>query len=175
LLLPELVRFAPYIKRVRIAGIEIELRDEIRRAFKEFQSAQHDPVDAHISSSADRTSADVLEVAARSPKAALLLLSSLFEREVRDRLRAEGVPSADRPVGLGQLLENGARTGVFPRSFASAARDFIAVRNRIAHGEATDVSDGTVLSVIDLGLSLLPFVSARSNPDGTHDDQEAGS
>lgn len=102
--------------------------------------------------------AKILEEAARSPKAALLLLSSELERAVREIVANLGLLQGRRflPIhqGLGLLMERGA----LPESVANGLQLFLKVRGRIVHGG--DADEDLILRAIDSGISLLKAIRA---------------
>src|SRR5438874_2673186 len=137
-MLPEIQTVLPYIKRLRVGDTEIELVEKLE---KEVAKA--------TASVADQTPGatgvdDLLREAGRSPEAALLLLSSKLEQQVRQRLMEAGMPEAQTMMSLPVLLERGVERGLFSQSVLSAMRDFWAVRNDIAHGRAFAVSNSTL-------------------------------
>jgi hypothetical protein len=100
----------------------------------------------------------VLNEAARSPKAALLLLASEVEREVRELLATFG-RLGDKPYppfreAIRMLQQN----GTLPEHVLSSVELFWEVRNRLVHGR--DASDDAVLRAIDSGITILRALRA---------------
>jgi hypothetical protein len=153
-LLPDLQTFLPYLRRVRVGDTEIELA----RLGKEVEQATESIATQTI---APANVDDVLKEAGRSPQAALLLLSSKMEEEVRERLRAAGVKGADSMMSLPRLVERGVEHQVYQASLLPALQDFWAARNDVAHGRGFDVSDQTLYALISLGVQLFRALQAR--------------
>ena len=154
-LLPDLKTLLPYLKRVKVGDTEIELEKlgrEVERAAESVAGKQSLPP-ANVE--------DVLKEAGRSPQAALLLLSSKIEEEVRERLRAAGVKGADSMISLPKLVERAVAQGVYGDSILPALEDFWAARNDVAHGRGFDVADQTLFSLISIGLQLYKALTAR--------------
>jgi hypothetical protein len=164
--LPDLKALAPFIKRIKIGEAEVELKDQIQKLSSEVAKAEEASQKLETKQPRPDTTKkvsieidSVLESLQQDPRATLLLLSSRIERHLRDRLEEAGVSAVDRTYALGRLAELGVRSGVFPEEFYPAFRDFVAVRNRVAHGEAFDVDDNLIYSLISLGSQLLRIVS----------------
>jgi hypothetical protein len=164
LLFPNPQIIFPYVKRIKLWEVEIELKEQIRELEKEVVKAQDASANEAVPGTPGRISSEVEEVLSESgknPRAALLLLSAKIEREVKERLRDAGVTLSRRNATASLAVDAGVKTGIFTREFASAFRDFWTVRNRIAHGEAFDVNDNTILSLISLGTELLKVISTE--------------
>lgn len=154
--LPELQTVLPYIKRLRVGDTEIELVEKLQR---EVAKATESVANRELP--ANGATDELLREAGRSPEAALLLLSSKLEQQVRQRLMEAGMPEAQTMLPLPKLLERGVERGLFSQSVLSAIRDFWQARNAIAHGRAFDVQNSTLYSLISLGTELLQAVSTR--------------
>jgi hypothetical protein len=156
-ILPELQAVLPYIKRLRVGDTEIELVEKLEKEVAQATASVAGQTLAASANSAD----DLFREAGRSPEAALLLLSSKLEQQVRQRLMEAGMPEAQTLMSLPALLERGVERGLFSESVLSAIRDFWNARNAIAHGRAFIVPDSTLYSLISLGTQLLQAVSAE--------------
>jgi hypothetical protein len=153
----------PYVKRFKIWEVEIELKEDIKMLEKEVEKAQDVGVNNTSFEATGNVSAeveDVLRESSRNPRAALLLPSTKLESQIKKRLADAGVKSS-RPLAALPASDLGVKSGIFPPEFISALRDFWSVRNRIAHGEAFDVNDNTILSLISLGTELLKVISTE--------------
>lgn len=157
--LPDLKSLTPYIKRIKIGETEVELKEEIEKLDTEIKkasiAAETEENRVFSKDKVELTSKDidkVIEEAGKDPRAALLLISSKLERRVRDRLEEANI-EVKRQSAV-KLVETGVEQGIFPYEFNSAFRDFWAVRNKVAHGEAFDVNDDYILSLISLGTEL---------------------
>ena len=154
----------PYVKRFRVWEVEIELKEQIRELEKEIVKAQDASTNEAVPGTPGHISSEVEEVLSESgknPRAALLLLSTKIESEIKERLKDAGVTLSRRFATASEAVETGVKADIFTREFASAFRDFWTVRNRIAHGEAFDVNDNTILSLISLGTELLKVISTE--------------
>ena len=162
LLFPNPQIIFPYVKRIKLWEVEIELKEQIRELEKEVVKAQDASANEAVPGTPGHIPSEVEEVLSESgknPRAALLLLSTKIESEIKERLKDAGVTLSRRYATASQAVETGAKAGIFTHEFASAFRDFWTVRNRIAHGEAFDVNDNTVFSLISLGIELLKVIS----------------
>lgn len=154
----------PYVKRIKLWEVEIELKEQIRELEKEVVKAQDASTNEIVPGTPGNISSEVKEVlsgSARNPRAALLLLSTKIESDIKERLKDAGVTLSRPYTTASQAVETGVKAGIFTREFSSAFRDFWTVRNRIAHGEAFDVNDNTILSLISLGTDLLKVISTE--------------
>ena len=162
----EVRRVFQRLRKARVMGQEVELQDELS-AVQQSVDAAAESVESKPSSVPSAathppgTSAgsrdpmdevtEILRIAAQSPKAALMLLSSHIERRLRnlvstpsDNLRTPTV------TAMVQLL---ATQGRLPDSLAKSISSFLHVRSRVLHGgEATETE---VIRAIDVGLVLL--------------------
>lgn len=165
--LPNLKSLMPYVKRIKIGDTEVELREEISSledvvdkagsavAQKEGASVSKDTARRRVTADVEK----ILEEAAKSPGAALLLLSAKLEEQLRLALEEADVDYS-RVTSLTRLADLGVKREVFPPEILSAIREFSDVRNRVAHGAAFDIDDSYILSIISLGTQLLNIVSA---------------
>ena len=164
----------PYIKRIKLWEAEIELKEEIKELGKEVEKAQaavaHIPIlgpsqtpstKQEQSNNQLRNVEDVLIAAGKDPRAGLLLLGINLETEVKRRLNGAGITSSNRYMPLSQAIQKGIDEGIFPPEILPAFRDFWNVRNRVAHAEAFDVDDRTILSLISIGTELLKVISTE--------------
>ncbi len=163
-LLPDLKAFTPYIKRVKIGDTEIELKDEIGKLSdevdkaKEAASQKRETKDPEALNKAFLEVESILENINKDPRATLLLLSSRIEKQLKLRL-IEADVNIERIYSLRELSRLAIKQEILPQEFAPALDDFVAVRNRVAHGEAFDVNDNVIYSLISIGARLLEIVS----------------
>jgi F0F1-type ATP synthase membrane subunit b/b' len=163
-LLPDLKAFTPYIKRVKIGDTEIELKDEIGKLsnevdkVKEAASKKLEAKSPQALNKASKEAESILENLNKDPRATLLLLSSRIEKQLKLRL-VEADINIERVFSLRELSRLATSLGILPEEFVQALDDFIAVRNRVAHGEAFDVNDNVIYSLISIGARLLEIVS----------------
>jgi hypothetical protein len=151
---------ASLLKRVRhgrAAGVELDFDRELdqlqeaTRAASESVPPAAAPSDRPEEAADDAVVRDVLDDAARSPRAALMALSAELERRSREVLASRG---AEVPWSgsFGQQID---RLDLSP-PLREAAREFRHVRNRIVHGHAA--TDDDALRAIDLGIELLQAI-----------------
>lgn len=107
---------------------------------------------------------EILDEAATSPKAALLLLSVEIETQLR-QLLAE-LPAEFKPStrGIPRMADALATKFGIPQSIRDAIKQFWAVRNKIVHEGRGD--EGDILRAIDIGITILGFL--RSYPRERH-------
>ncbi len=164
-LLPELSSFAPYIKRLKIGDTEVELKEEIAKLGSEVEKAQvaESRKPAKTTSQKQgkkKPSANtqaIIEKALANPRATLLVLSAAIEQELRSKLIQAGV-EVERAVGLHTLSRLAVEHHILPRDSATALDEFYVVRNKVAHGEAFDVEDSVLYSLISIGANLLQLI-----------------
>jgi len=159
-LLPEISSFTPYIKRVKIGDTEVELKQHKPKQPQKEQKPQHTktPTKKNTSPNKKKTKVEsVIEKALSDPRATLLLLSSRIEAELRNRLTESGV-NVERIYSLRELSRLAVEKKILSSESASALNDFATVRNKVAHGEAFDVEDYVIYSLISLGTKLLQII-----------------
>lgn len=159
-ILPDLKSLTPYIKRIKIGDTELELKETIGNLEKEVEKAQDAVTDGSDGTTSREVSSEieqVLQESSKDPRAALLLLSSKIEEQLRRRLEEANI-TPTYPVT--RAVELGVKNEVFPQEFLPAFRDFWAVRNQVAHGAAFNVDDAYILSLISLGTQLLRMASS---------------
>lgn len=157
--LPDLKSLTPYIKRIRIGDAELELKETIGKVGKEIEKAEDsldDESDGTVPNEVSSEIEQVLHESSKDPRAALLLLSSKIEEQVRRRLEQADIAPH---YSVRRSVEIGVKNKIFPQEFLPAFSDFWNVRNQVAHGRAFDVDDTYILSLISLGTQLLRMVS----------------
>jgi hypothetical protein len=63
-------------------------------------------------------------------------------------------------------MQLGVEHGVFPAQVIKPFQEFWELRNRVAHGQAFEVDDALVLSLVSVGLEVLKLVSLEDR-DGS--------
>lgn len=99
---------------------------------------------------------EILNLAAASPKTALVALSRMVEGEARDVLASLGDLKGRTYVPLDEAI--GEISDRLPRHIPGSLNQFYAVRNRIVHGHGS--TDDDVLSAIDSGITILRALRA---------------
>jgi len=161
LIIPDPRALFPYIKRIKLWEAEIELKEEVKELGREVDKVQESVANkpgVELSKSLSPDVEEVLRESSKDPRAALLLLSAKIESQVKKRLQEANL---NFRYPLGKAMEVGVEAGLFPREILSAFRDFWAVRNRIAHSEAFDVEDSTILALVSIGTELLKALSTE--------------
>jgi hypothetical protein len=159
----EIRKLLARIRRGVIMGQEIEL-DELNRSADAAASEvaalpPSESDDQELQQTADEDIVRrVLDEAARSPKAALLLLASEMEREVRELLGAYGLLRGRRYVPFREAIQILQQQVGLPRHLPSSVELFWDTRNRLVHGGGA--SDDDVLRAIDSGITILRAVRA---------------
>lgn len=102
---------------------------------------------------------DVLAEAGASPKAALVLLGSQLDHEVRRLLAtARDEPGAGAAGSISDWVGALRASGAVPGEILDALVPFREIRNRITHGREAD--DDDALRAIDIGMRLLDALRA---------------
>lgn len=165
--MPELRVVVPYIKRVKIGDTEVELKEQIKELGKEIAQAQDSVANKPGLEVAKDVSSDIDEILKASsinPRLALLRLTPMIQQQMLDRLREAGW-DVNR-LALADL-DYGVTKGVFPKELVSVYRDFLTVRNKVAHDAAFDVDDSTILALVSIGIELLKVFSTKKQADTT--------
>lgn len=156
------------LRKGKLLGQEIELGESLDRLEKS-ASAVAAEVAAIPQSSEDKGNDSVgnnesaidsiLRQAAKSPKAALVLLASDLEHEAIQLLASIGLLEGKRFVPLSKAIEVLQRHyGKLPGHVLSSLSLFWEVRNRLVHGRQAD--DEEVLRAIDSGITILKALRA---------------
>ncbi len=161
LIIPEPRVFFPYIKRVKLWEAEIELKEEVKELGREVDKVQESVANepgVEVSKSLSPDVEEVLRESSKDPRAALLLLSAKIENQVKKRLQEANL---NFRYPLGKALEVGVSAGLFPQEILQVFQGFWAMRNRVAHTEAFDVEDSTILALVSIGTELLKVISTE--------------
>jgi hypothetical protein len=154
------------LRKGKLFGQEIELNESLTKLELSATAAQTEvaALPASTFGTSPRMTSEevdpidrVLNLAAQSPKAALLVLASELEREVRRMLATMGLLQGRRVVPIRQALAELDRYGL-PKHVPSSLRLFWDVRSRLVHGH--DASEGDILSAIDSGIAILRALNA---------------
>lgn len=101
----------------------------------------------------DEVVAEVLELAGRSPKLALMLLSSELDRAIHHLLMGSGWGVTRRRWSLRDGVARLVELGVIPASATAAVDLFTQVRSAVVHG-ARPRSDDEILRALDSGIEI---------------------
>ena len=155
------------IRRGKLLGQEIELEGSLQELERSASQAiiEVSAVDAprsarevDVESLEDDVNQKILQDAAASPKAALLILASELEREVRRLLASTGWDRGQRVVGIHPGIDILAESNLVPANLGGAVRLFSDMRNRLVHGHTASEDD--ILRAIDSGLTILKAIRA---------------
>src|SRR2546423_8668402 len=111
----------PYVKRIKLWEVEIELKEQIRELEKEVVKAQDASTYEAVPGTTGKTPSEVevvLSESGKNPRAALLLLTTQIEREVKERLRDAGVTLSRRNATASEAVDAGVKAGIFTREFS---------------------------------------------------------
>ena len=159
---PEICQFIARLRKWKFFGQEVELAESLQhlhrdavRAAAEIEQLEATPT---VSKSADGEASisnddDLMNVAAQSPRAALMMLSSRIEKELRDLLLSSGYARGMGNITLHQGIKQLEAKRGLPLHLSSAVELFLNVRNRIVHGHSS--TDNDVFSAIDSGRTIL--------------------
>ncbi len=155
------------IRRGKLLGQEIELEGSLQQLERSASQAIIEVTSINSPQSTRELEDDteendvsrkILQDAASSPKAALLILASELERELRRLLASTGWDRGQRLVGLRPGIDILAESNLIPANLGGAVRLFSEMRNRLVHGHSA--SDDDILRAIDSGLTILKAVRA---------------
>jgi hypothetical protein len=161
LIIPEPRMFFPYIKRVKLWEAEIELKEEVKELGREVDKIQESVTNepgVEVSKSLSPDVDEVVRESSKDPRAALLLLSAKIESQVKKRLQEANL---NFRYPLNKAMEVGVGAGLFPQEILQVFHGFWAMRNRVAHTEAFDVEDSTILALVSIGTELLKILSTE--------------
>lgn len=157
------------IRRGVIMGQEIEL-DELDRsataAESEAAALPRSFADVRQSQVAEQEQVvrRILDEAAKSPRAALLVLTSEMEREVNELLASSGWLDGKRYVPFREAIQMLHEQVALPGHIPGSVELFWDVRNHLVHGG--DASDEDVFRALDSGITILRALQAL--PIETH-------
>ncbi len=167
-MMPHVVKALPYIKKAKLAGVKVELSDEIRKLAIDVDQAKEAIANRQhlkLGTEFPKGQAEVLEELRSDPRAALLLLAAKIELQVMQSLKKRGLLYGEEFLRLQSAIGLGVKNGVFPKEISRPFQEFWSIRNRVAHGMAFDVDPNLVMSLTSVGLEVLRLVSLE-NGDG---------
>jgi hypothetical protein len=162
--LRDVMRRLSRLRRGKFLGQEIELDEELKELHQaaekaEVQTASISPIEDRPSvvTPSDDSAAEIFREAARSPKAALLLLAAQLEKRVRELFAATGWGDGKR-VRLWEAIEKLRKQGSLPEHVTETLKLFLDARNKLVHGH--DATDEDIFRAIDSGVLLLRSIEA---------------
>ena len=157
------------LKRGKLLGQEIELNDSLDALNKSARSVEQEvaalpaPVTSQTTAVGEASPQEdtvrlVLSEAAKSPKAALILLASELEKLALQILFSTGHLQGRRFMPITRAIGELQRTLGLPDHVQSSLQLFWSARNRLVHGgEGTDED---ILRAVDSGLTILKALQA---------------
>lgn len=157
------------LKKGKLLGQEVELNDSLE-SLQRSASQLSEEVSAIPSSEVQNSDGNeaqeddesnikaIIHEAARSPKAALILLATDIEKEAKQTLASIGKLKGRKNVNLRQAINELDSHYGLPKHISSSLRLFWETRNKIIHGGETD--ERNILSALDSGVSILKSLQA---------------
>jgi len=155
-------------KKGKLLGQEVELNDslvDLQRSASQLSeevsaipSSEIDSSDSNELKDDESSVKIIIHEAARSPKAALILLAAEIEKEAKQTLASIGKLKGRKSVNLRQAIDELDSHYGLPKHISSSLRLFWETRNKIIHGGETD--ERNILSAIDSGVSILKSLQA---------------
>jgi hypothetical protein len=156
---------APYITKLRAAGVEAEIgRQELRDLRKLASDLPGAPESAEASYAEEF---EVIELTKRDPQLGLAKLRMDIESEVR-RIYEERMPKPTRPfMTLGPMARDLVQQDALPREIAAPLQDVSALANRAIHGEY--VSQDSAEEIAQIGVRVLEALRGLESdrPEGS--------
>ena len=161
------------LKKGKLLGQEVELNDALETLqqsasqFSDEVAALPNPKEPKSANDSENERGDteneniirsVIHEAARSPKAALLILAAEIEKEARQTLASIGKLEGRTHIPISQAIQALDSHYGLPRHMSSSLKLFWDTRNKIIHGRETE--EGNVLSAIDSGVTILRSLQA---------------
>ncbi|ELY5145894.1 hypothetical protein HQK29_20040 [Vibrio vulnificus] len=152
------------LRKEKLLGQELELSDSLESlqasASKLSEEVSSIPKNDTVDTAKDDETniKSIIHEAARSPKAALILLATDIEQEARQLLASTGRLKERKNISVHQAIEELNNYYGLPRHVPSSLRLFWETRNKLIHGGEAD--ERSILSAIDSGLSILKSLYA---------------
>lgn len=165
----QIADLAKRLKRGKLLGQEIELNESLEALNKSAKSVEQEVAALLAPVTSQTTTVEqapleedtvrlILSEAAKSPKAALILLASELEKLALQILASTGHFQGRRFMPIHRAIEELQRTLGLPAHVQSSLRLFWNARNRLVHGgEGTDED---ILRAVDSGLTILKSLQA---------------
>jgi len=168
LLFSDLTFLLSYLEKVKVGPAEFSLRKDaisVESDLAKVQPAVAALEDHRIIPQTPDILARAASLAAHDPRAALMFLSAETERLLRKKLATAGLPESARPASLAQMVSAAVRAGLIPQGLEQPSREFSAVRNRVVHGDATEISNATLQLVFSVATDLFRTLAVEPKPD----------
>lgn len=151
------------IKRGKILGQEIELREEVQGLLEVSGSLRALPAGVSPASTAGEKAVDIREKvlveAARSPASALLFLKYKIEMATRELHASAGFLENRGAVPLAEMIREMGNEGYIPRVLIQSAESFLSVCDKIVDVPLSS-GDGVLMSAIYSGLAILDAIQS---------------
>ncbi|MXY55688.1 MAG: hypothetical protein F4Y41_04695 [Gammaproteobacteria bacterium] len=160
------------LKRASVLGHEFELQPQLEQLREAAGQASEEVADlpensqqidenetlAEARAERDDPVNAILETAARSPRAALLLLAAEIEKKGREVMASVGKLTGKRLVPFRRVIEALDSHYGLPTHIPSSLKLFQEIRNKIVHGGIAE--DRDILSALDSGVSIYRALEA---------------
>ncbi|MGO9244254.1 MAG: hypothetical protein ACLQDC_05715 [Verrucomicrobiia bacterium] len=153
------------LKKGKFFGQEVELEASLRKldmsataAASEVSKLPQTKGDEGEAVQGSTEDGEIIDLAARSPKAALVALSATLEKEARDVLAVSGHLKGRSHVPFREAIAEIESKKLLLPHVSGSLKQFWEVRNRIVHGHGA--TDDDVLRAIDSGMSILRALRA---------------
>ena len=165
---PHIADLVMRLKKGKLLGQEIELADSLRLLDASATSVEKEVAALPAPNSAtaapqelvqeENTVKSIVTEAARSPKAALILLAGELEKAAREILATTGHLRGRRFIPIAQAIDELDQKFGLPRHIPSSLKLFWDTRNKLIHGAAGTEED--TVRAIDSGLTILRALQA---------------
>lgn len=160
------------LKKGKLFGQEVELEASLKVLEQQSTvvATELPPVPVPPATLQDRmaspeSSNKIIELSAKSPKAALMLLATQIERQLRLVMAISGHHSREKDTSPGAIASYLAGIGWLTKNMVDTVHRFRDVRNQIVHGY--DAKPDHILSAIDSGITILKALEAIPNEINT--------
>jgi hypothetical protein len=149
------------VTKLKAFGQEVEL-DQLEKAIEkardEIISPQQPALQLVPATAQEQPESLIIREAAQSPKAALLLLGSEIQRQLRRLLAATGWQQNIKPEPLPEAIDRLRAQGSLPEHVSGSLKLFYDIRNKLVHGG--QATDDDIFRAIDSGLTLLTAITS---------------
>jgi hypothetical protein len=168
---PELSKFLPFVKRLKLGQAEIEMQESVQRLHQDVEKAEDSsgkqlflaitnyarmPTEKEITGS----ESNILELAAKDKESAVVRLVIEIEKELAT-LYLKNDLGPEPPKTIREMVNQLAFRKIISPSTAAAIIEFRNVRNQVIHPSQTGMVPQSVLvSAIDSGIRLLRILRA---------------
>lgn len=158
----EIISFANRFRKGRLFGQELELSEDLQKLESAAKAAAEEVSGSEIKYSEKENNDSykylssqinlIIELAASSPKAALLQLRGELEKAIWNAVAIRGLAKGRSDIPASRALQELVQYG-FPKNMVGSIERFFEVHNKIMHGRGA--TDDEVLQAIDSGLTII--------------------